>query len=70
MSILDKPLGFLAQKNTDMNNKKIYKWLQDYFPELQHRKIPKEKNRRDFDQFKLWLMSEKMDKHSRFFNES
>lgn len=42
-----------------MNDKKIYQWLQAWYPELQTRKIPKAKNRRSFEQFKLWLLAEK-----------
>ncbi len=50
-----------------MDDKKIYKLLQSWFPELQTRKIPKAKNRRDFEQFRLWLIAEKQGKHERAF---
>lgn len=50
-----------------MNDKKIYQWLQAWYPELQTRKIPKSKNRRSFEQFGLWLLSEKKERHERTF---
>lgn len=50
-----------------MNDKKIYQWLQAWYSELQTRKIPKAKNRSSFEQFSLWLLSEKKAQHERSF---
>jgi len=50
-----------------MNDKKIYKWLQIWFPELEYKKVPKEKQRRDFAHFKAWMVTEKDSKKTRSF---
>lgn len=50
-----------------MDDKKIYQWLQSWYPELQTRKIPKSKNRRSFEQLSLWLLSEKKAQDERSF---
>lgn len=42
-----------------MDDKKIFKILQHWFPELQQRDIPKKKNRKSFDVFLNWLEAEK-----------
>lgn len=52
---------------TAMNDKKIYKWLQAWFPELDYKKVPKEKQRRDFEHFKAWMVVEKGGKKTRSF---
>lgn len=51
----------------NMDDKKIYQWLQSWYPELQTRKIPKSKNRRSFEQLSLWLLSEKEEQQERSF---
>ena len=38
-----------------MDDKKIYEFLQDWFPELKQRKIPKKKYRRDYREFSYWM---------------
>ena len=38
-----------------MNDKKIYHFLQELYPELESLKIPKKEFRRDFDYFYEWL---------------
>ena len=50
-----------------MNDKKIYKILQQWFPELDFKKVPKESQRRDFSHFKAWMMTEKNKAYSRSY---
>ncbi|RLL50183.1 hypothetical protein D9K79_00020 [Acinetobacter cumulans] len=50
-----------------MNDKKIYKILQEWFPELDFKKVPKESQRRDFEHFKAWMMTEKNKGYTRTY---
>ena len=43
-----------------MDNKKIYQMLQQWFPELRQRPLPKKKHREQFEVFINWLYPEKM----------
>ena len=46
-----------------MDDKKIFKILQGWFPLLKQRKIPKKKCRTNFQQFLAWIASEKVAQH-------
>ena len=50
-----------------MDDKKIYKQLQDWFPELNCKKVPKESQRRDFQSFKAWMVTEKNGRQARSY---
>ncbi|MEG0132130.1 MAG: hypothetical protein RR677_11745 [Acinetobacter sp.] len=50
-----------------MDDKKIFKILQHWFPELLDRKIPKKKKRKDFEEFLGWLVAEKVVNHLRAY---
>ena len=50
-----------------MDDKKIFKILQHWFPELLERKIPKKKKRKDFKEFLGWLVAEKVANHLRAY---
>ena len=43
-----------------MDEKKIYKILQDWFPELHNRKLPEKDSRGEFSTFLQWIHPEKM----------
>lgn len=43
-----------------MDNKKIYQMLQQWFPELRQRPLPKKKHREQFEVFINWLYPEKV----------
>ncbi|KAF1027693.1 MAG: hypothetical protein GAK29_00504 [Acinetobacter bereziniae] len=42
-----------------MDDKKIYKILQHWFPELKQRDVPKKKSRQSFEEFLNWIAAEK-----------
>lgn len=46
-----------------MDDKKIFKILQGWFPLLKHHEIPKKKYRGDFQQFRAWLATEQAGQH-------
>ncbi|WP_425916680.1 hypothetical protein [Acinetobacter sp. TSRC1-2] len=46
-----------------MDDKKIFKLLQEWFPVLELKEIPKKKNRHSFQQFLMWMPAEKVGKH-------
>lgn len=50
-----------------MNDKKIFKLLQEWFPALELREIPKKKYRPIFQQFLAWMSAEKLGKHSQAY---
>ncbi|MGA9699801.1 hypothetical protein ACVBEE_00930 [Acinetobacter sp. ANC 3781] len=50
-----------------MNDKKIFKLLQEWFPVLELREIPKKKYRPIFQQFLAWMSAEKLSKHSQAY---
>lgn len=50
-----------------MDDKKIFKILQHWFPELLERKIPKKEKRKDFEEFLGWLVAEKVANHLRAY---
>lgn len=46
-----------------MDDKKIFKILQGWFPLLEQREIPKKKHRHFFEQFLAWMAAEKVANH-------
>jgi len=50
-----------------MDDKKIFKILQNWFPELEQREIPKRKSRKQFVKFMNWLAAEKSDGYFRAY---
>lgn len=46
-----------------MDDKKIFKILQKWFPVLEHQDIPKKKHRRIFQQYLAWIAVEQVSQH-------
>lgn len=50
----------LSIEELKMDDKKIFKILQQWFSVLELREIPKKKDRRNFEQFLAWISAEKL----------